>query len=87
MGNCKSKTYDNCSICLEPLNKTISTTKCKHNFHTQCLEKSMEFIDCCPLCRYPFKNKNSIRQHLTREQLIDFILERLQEEESDGSEE
>ena len=84
MGNCKSKTYDNCSICLEPLKKNISTTKCNHKFHKECLEKSMEFIDCCPLCRSPFENK--IREPMTREQLIGFILERLQEIDSSDSE-
>ena len=82
---CKERSTD-CIICLENIEEgnTIRNLRCMHKFHKECLEKSMEFIDCCPLCRSPFENK--IREPMTREQLIEFILERLQEIDSSDSE-
>ena len=50
--NCPSP----CSICLEPHIHACNAciTKCKHIFHTKCLEKwSTEFNHQCPYCRHP----------------------------------
>lgn len=48
---------DFCSICLdtfkitEPNIKTIQLNKCKHIFHSKCLQKWIDYNDNCPLCR------------------------------------
>ena len=42
---------DACSICLEPLNDNVFTTKCNHTFHTNCLVKLSPTSELCPNCR------------------------------------
>jgi hypothetical protein len=50
--NNKNYFNDDCSICLEPLNSNIFTTKCNHIFHNKCIEdlKNNNHYKC-PLCR------------------------------------
>jgi hypothetical protein len=40
-----------CSICLETLNKNIISTNCKHKFHIKCLKKWTNISNSCPCCR------------------------------------
>jgi len=52
----RSKTLrDECAICLEPLGPAcvVTTTACKHSFHTYCLVETLGNGVCtsCPLCR------------------------------------
>lgn len=43
---------DNCSICLEKLDKDVHKLKCTHEFHTECIERSLIVTGLiCPLCR------------------------------------
>ena len=45
-----------CSICFEPFNHVYGmnvTTSCRHEFHLNCLVKSLSLYTCCPLCRCP----------------------------------
>lgn len=52
------KMHDNsaadCSICMDPLDNTVTTFKCNHQFHSKCI---LEYcLTCkneiiCPLCR------------------------------------
>ena len=46
---------DECAICLEPLGPAsdVTTTACKHSFHTFCLVETLGNGMCtsCPLCR------------------------------------
>lgn len=43
---------DNCSICLTSLGATnsVKTLKCKHQFHTKCINEWFEIKNVCPLC-------------------------------------
>ena len=45
---------ENCSICMEDLcKKAVTLTKCKHVFHTKCLNHwTTNFNTNCPLCRF-----------------------------------
>jgi len=42
-----------CPICLLDLDnsKNVTTTKCGHNFHSDCLHRSLKTSSSCPLCR------------------------------------
>ena len=48
---CKEKV--NCTICLEdiPKDTEIYKLKCKHNFHSECLENWLKEKLSCPICR------------------------------------
>ena len=50
---CKNKD-DDCAICLMPLlNKRVTYLPCRHYFHHECLNQSIENkIYTCSLCRY-----------------------------------
>jgi hypothetical protein len=45
--------YDECPICLEPIDdiKDISTLKCNHKYHKVCLQMWLDIKPICPLCR------------------------------------
>lgn len=45
--------YDECPICLEPIDdiKDISTLKCNHKYHKVCLKMWLDRKPVCPLCR------------------------------------
>ena len=45
--------YDECPICLEPIDdiKDISTLKCNHKYHKICLKMWLDRKPICPLCR------------------------------------
>tara|TARA_R110000796_G_scaffold42864_2_gene105599 strand:+ start:2396 stop:2812 length:417 start_codon:yes stop_codon:yes gene_type:complete len=54
----KSKSYVECSICLEVITaETLETTPCGHNFHKDCLNKLKQTKEVgkktvpCPMCR------------------------------------
>jgi ankyrin repeat protein len=48
-----------CPICYEVINKNnLCITKCGHNFHLDCLLKSTNTSECCPICRNILKEKN-----------------------------
>ena len=52
-----------CVICLDSLNNNIENLPCNHILHTECI-KRLIISNCpsknkCPICRYPFKNKNT----------------------------
>jgi hypothetical protein len=43
---------EECSICLEPMDKnTIVITYCNHTFHDDCIKKMLDYNNKCPLCR------------------------------------
>ena len=56
--------YDECPICLEPIDddKDSSTLKCNHKYHKVCLKMWLDRNPICPLCRmdviYVFKCKD-----------------------------
>lgn len=44
----------NCTICKESLRLGDTfVTSCNHNFHLNCLQKWMDNISTCPICRKP----------------------------------
>lgn len=45
----KMNTNEECSICLNILNRSILKTECNHFFHKECLTKWKN--KTCPLCR------------------------------------
>lgn len=48
-----------CPICYEVINKNnLCITRCGHNFHLDCLLKSTNTSECCPICRNILKEKN-----------------------------
>ena len=50
--------YENsCSICLNDYDKdsVVSTTKCKHLFHHECIKEWSHYKDSCPVCREKLK--------------------------------
>ena len=44
-----------CPICLMDIenSKNITTTKCGHHFHSECLHQCLKTKNSCPLCREP----------------------------------
>jgi hypothetical protein len=48
----KVNNNEECSICLEPMDKnTIVITYCNHTFHDDCIKKMLDYNNKCPLCR------------------------------------
>ena len=44
--------YDECPICLEPMDdKDSATLKCNHKYHKVCLKMWLDRKPICPLCR------------------------------------
>lgn len=43
---------DECSICLEDMERDVSVMPCKHYFHTRCLKTWVTHDMRCPICRY-----------------------------------
>jgi hypothetical protein len=50
--------YNNCPICLEPINNISNkkTLDCEHSFHKGCFNKY--FDTTCPICKRPFVTSN-----------------------------
>lgn len=46
-----NKEEDICNICLEPINDKLVLSKCKHEFCTPCINRSMTYKPVCPLCQ------------------------------------
>lgn len=48
---------ENCQICLNKKYKDICILKCKHSFHTNCIEQWINYCNkkSCPLCRKQIK--------------------------------
>lgn len=44
-----------CEICLNTLNEPV-TTPCQHTFCTSCLQRSLDHLATCPLCRHDYTN-------------------------------
>jgi len=45
-----------CSICMEMIESSMNTLPCKHQFHTECINKwKDEGKNTCPCCRIKFK--------------------------------
>lgn len=43
-----------CAICLLPMSdvgRTVTLDSCKHTFHGECIVRSLQFSQRCPLCR------------------------------------
>ncbi len=43
-----------CPICYELLHNddnTVFTTRCNHQFHRKCINRSLKYSTACPLCR------------------------------------
>ena len=49
---------DRCNICLSEIKSgdSIRILNCKHNFHSECLDKWLHIKDTCPNCRTPISN-------------------------------
>jgi hypothetical protein len=50
-----------CPICLLDIDnsKNITTTKCGHHFHSECLHSCLKTKNSCPLCREPLVETNT----------------------------
>lgn len=74
---------ENCSICLEPLDKKtkdlsrkIYKTSCKHTFHIGCVKEQCEVNKSCPLCRADITKdcqKKRMQMFLTDEDIFQLI--------------
>lgn len=42
---------DNCSVCLESLAGSTLNLECRHRFHRECIERSLQHSPLCPMCR------------------------------------
>lgn len=52
--NDTSKASESCSICMDIFkygDKVKELKKCKHAFHTKCIDKWLEGDKCCPICK------------------------------------
>lgn len=48
-----------CPICIDPIQLVVSMTACNHAFHCDCITKSFQYNNTCPLCRRPLM-RNSL---------------------------
>jgi len=60
-GNCESVLDHTCAICLDRITSQNVKTKCKHNFHKQCLvgwckSQKQKETPQCPICRSTIKD-------------------------------
>ena len=53
---------DECSICLDKLDKNIFILKCNHKFHKECLSRWLNINPSCPLCRNIIKTEFNFRK-------------------------
>lgn len=54
-----------CEICFENMEtKNVSSVPCGHIFCRECIVKSLEHSNCCPLCRAPTEVRNLRRIYL-----------------------
>jgi len=53
---------DECSICLDKLDKNIFILKCNHKFHKECLSRWLNVNPSCPLCRSIIKTEFNFRK-------------------------
>jgi hypothetical protein len=61
-GYCKFHLSDDCSICYERMtSKDKTTTRCKHVYHSACLERWLTTSNTCPLCRETLKEQPPAR--------------------------
>ena len=47
------KDIGRCAICLQDfeMNDIVRATVCGHNYHAKCIERSLEDISECPICK------------------------------------
>lgn len=55
-----SPTSPDCSLCSEPLMKSLVSTDCGHVFHANCISGAIELNPYCPICEKPLNNRNLI---------------------------
>ncbi|XP_005386571.1 PREDICTED: E3 ubiquitin-protein ligase DTX3L [Chinchilla lanigera] len=48
------KETDTCSICMDTISNKYVLEKCKHEFCTPCIKKSMSYKPVCPVCQTPY---------------------------------
>lgn len=46
---------DICSICLESFTGRTLNLECRHRFHRECIERSLQHSPLCPMCRADVK--------------------------------
>jgi hypothetical protein len=51
---------DVCAICLNELDESVLSLKCKHKFHEDCVLEWRKKSQTCPLCRNDVKPKNLV---------------------------
>lgn len=66
----------NCPICLMEIDssKNITTTKCGHHFHSECLHSCLKTKSSCPLCREPLLDTRNIITQRKMEEIQHRIL-------------
>jgi hypothetical protein len=52
---------EECSICLDVIEKNRRELKCTHNYHKECIEKWLEKSDRCPLCMRNIREMEEVR--------------------------
>lgn len=52
--------YANCPICFNPRNNNSTRLKCGHYFCTDCIEKWLETVKTCPVCRCIVERHNDV---------------------------
>jgi len=61
-GYCKLHRSNDCPICYERMtSKNTTTTRCKHVYHTACLERWLTTKHTCPLCREKLMEQHPVR--------------------------
>ena len=82
-GDPTNEEYNECPICLYPVNNNMSIKTCPggHEFHSECLDRSMNFgNNTCPICRRPLDFRSFFRR------TIDFLTPPVNIPEVDGDE-
>ncbi len=48
---------DRCPICLDRMVMfdLVTTLRCRHQFHLECMQAAVRHNPCCPICRYPLE--------------------------------
>ena len=61
-GYCKLHRPNDCPICYERMtSKDTTTTRCKHVYHSTCLERWLTTNHTCPLCRETLREQSPER--------------------------